>query len=164
MYKLSGLIVDAADDKRGEVLREVYPTIDSLPELLKTARYVGEEDRSRLPDDLFALVLQENGESFRKFACATAGDTALSIAYFYRTAHTLPAEAQKVAAANLCEACSWYDIDPPEELQKVAVGVGTVFTTALNLPSIIDAVKRIGPRRQIAKESKGLVNPSLIYG
>jgi len=44
----------------------------------------------------------------------------LSVEYFLKTAHRLPVEAQKVAAQNLVAACGWYDIEAPEELQKIA--------------------------------------------
>ena len=122
MEKLSGVVIDAGDDYNGAVLRSIFPTQESVPDLIKSAEYLPPERRAVLPDDLYALVLQ-NGEdvALRKFACTDAGNTALSVEYFMKTAHKLPENAQKVAAANLCEACSWYDIEPPEVLEKIAL-------------------------------------------
>ena len=164
MHKLSGLILDVADDQKGEILRSVFPTTDALPELVKSASFVGESERQGLPDDMFALVLHSGDVSLRKFACATGGDTALSVEYFMKTAHKLPAEAQKVAAQNLCEACSWYDIEPPEALQKVALGVGTMLQMGLMGPEAMNQLKGAKSNLQVARQSGGMVNPALAGG
>jgi hypothetical protein len=164
MHKLSGLILDVADDQRGEILRSVFPTAASMPNFVKSAQYVGESQRSSLPDTMFALVLRDGDVSLRKFACATSGDTALSVEYFMKTAHKLPVEAQKVAARNLCEACSWYDIEPPEGLQKVALGLGTMLSAAFMAPEAVNQAKAIKGNLQIAKQSGGMVNPALAGG
>ena len=121
MNKLSGLVLDIRDDHEGEVLRSIFPTPESLPDLVKTAQKITPELDEKLPDDLFALVLHDGDTTLRKYACIDAGNTALSVEYFMKTAHKLPENAQKVAAANLCTACGWYGIEPPEELEKVAV-------------------------------------------
>jgi hypothetical protein len=102
MEKLSGLVLDIYDDPAGEVLKSVFP-------------------RGCLPDDAFALILEQDGMELKKFATIDPGNTALSVEYFMKTGHKLPAEAQKVAAHNLCCACEWHGIEPPEELQKIAV-------------------------------------------
>jgi hypothetical protein len=121
MEKLSGLVLDVYDDPDGEVLREIFPTYESVPEIVKEAHQLTQEERSGLPDDLFALVLLDGDTVMRKMACVDAGNTALAVEYFMKTAHKLPDAAQKVAAANLLTACGWYDLEPPEELQKVAL-------------------------------------------
>lgn len=122
MEKLSGLVLDLYDDETGAVLRTLYPKKDDLPEVFKTAALVPREDLDTLPDDLFALVLRQEGATLRKYACVSPESTALNIGYFLLTHEKLPAEAVKVAATNLTTACSWYDIEPPEELRKLSTG------------------------------------------
>jgi len=123
MDKISGIILDVYDDLGGSVLKTIFPTADALPEFVKSAHAISFDERSALPDDAFALILEQGGIELKKFATIDAGNTALSVEYFLKTAHRLPVEAQKVAAQNLVAACGWYDIEAPEELQKVALGV-----------------------------------------
>ncbi len=121
MDKIAGLVLDVYDDPKGEVLRGIFPTADDLPDLIKEASHITPELYAHLPDDAFALVLQNNGETtLRKYACVDEGNTALNVEYFIKTAHKLPAEAQKVAAQNLITACGWYGIEPPQELTRFA--------------------------------------------
>lgn len=163
MDKLSGLIIDVADDRGGEILRSIFPTSDGVPDLIKNASFVSEEQRAGLPDDLFALVLQDGDVSLRKFACADAGSTALSVEYFMKTAHRLPAAAQKVAAENLCRACEWYDIEPPEDLQKVALGVGAMMQLGLMGPEAARTARTgISMNMAKARQSPGMVNPAIM--
>jgi hypothetical protein len=122
MEKLSGLILDVYDDTPGEVLKGMFPTMESLPEIIKTAHHVTPEEREQLPDDVFALILHDGPVELRKYACVDKGNTCLNVEYFLKTAHKLPAEAQKVAAANLCTACDWYGIEVPEPLRVLATG------------------------------------------
>lgn len=135
MEKLSGLVLDVYDDPSGEVLRAIFPRYEQVPELIKSAHVVTPDERAQLPDDLFALVLEDGPVELRKYACIDAGNTALAVEYFMQLRHKLPEEAQKVAAANLEVACGWYDIDPPEELQKVAKGI---------VKKVVGAVKSYG--------------------
>lgn len=121
MEKLSGLVFDVYDDPTGEILRSVFPTQGSLPDLVKEAYAVTKEVRDKLPDEAFALVLVDGDVEMKKFATVDPGNTALSVEYFLQTGHKLPVEAQKVAAQNLVAACELFDIEPPEELQKVAI-------------------------------------------
>lgn len=131
---LSGLVLDFYDDQSAAVLKSIYPTRDDVPSLVKTAHVLTSEEQHLLPDDVFALVLtQDDGASLRKYACIDAGNTVLAVEYFLQNQDKLPVEAQKVAAANLSEACRWYDLHPPVELVKVA------------LPSIEDGAKALGP-------------------
>lgn len=123
MEKLSGLLLDVYDDQNGDVLRQVYPTREAIPETVKVAHMLTGDERQALPDDMFALVMRDGDVVLRKYACIDGGNTQVSIDYFLKTREVLPEEAQKVAAANLLVACDWYKITPPEELQKVA-GIG----------------------------------------
>lgn len=119
--RTSGLILDLYDDSRGDVLRELYPSREELPEIVKQAHALSPGERQALPDDVFALVLIDGDDKLRKYACTDRGNTILSVGYFLRTGHRLPEEAQKTAAVNLQIACSWYGIKPPEELEKTAI-------------------------------------------
>jgi hypothetical protein len=160
MEKLSGLVLDFADDHDGEVLRSIYPTRDEVPEQVKTASVLRGAPRDQLPDDLFALVLNDGDVTLRKFACADAGNTILSVDYFLRTGHKLPEEAQKVAASNLCTACGWYGLEAPEELKKVA-GIGAVLGATTALMETGGAVRRAKSNLQNARAAGGRVDPTV---
>jgi len=134
MDKLSGLILDTYDDQQGAVMKSIFPTLEDVPEIVKTAHQVTPEERDQLPDDVFALILHDNDVTLRKYACIDEGNTCLSIEYFLKTAHKLPEEAQQVAAANFMVACSWYGIDPPEELEKIAIPIMPLVAGALVIP------------------------------
>jgi hypothetical protein len=165
MEKLSGLVIDAGDDYNGAVLRSIFPTQEVVPDLIKSAEYLPPERRAELPDDLYALVLQDGDVSLRKFACTDGGNTALSVEYFMKTGYKLPEEAQKVAAANLCTACGWYDIEPPEELEKVALGLARAAHLALVGPEAVKTTKHNLQRNMgAARQSAGAVNPNVLGG
>ena len=131
MQKLSGLVLDIYDDQSSAVLREIFPNEADLPDIIKTAHVITADEYQKLPDDSFALVLVDGDVELKKFATIDAGNTALSVEYFLKTAHRLPIEAQRVAANNLVAACGWYDIDPPEQLCKVAFGAGAVMAAMM---------------------------------
>jgi len=116
----SGLILDVYDDKGGSILRQVYPTQEDLPSMVKSAHALTPEETQRLPDDCFALVMLNGDQKLRKFACIDPGNTQLAVDYFLKVAHRLPVGAQKVAAKNLLTACGWYELEPPEKLAEVA--------------------------------------------
>lgn len=124
MRKLAGWVFDAYDDIDGHILRSFYPTADAVPDLVKTAEHLDEERIRTLPDDLFALVLFEEGHKLKKYATIDAGNTTLSVLYLLKQAHLLPSEAVKVAANNLIAACQEQGIKVPEQL-KVAAHSGT---------------------------------------
>ena len=122
MDKLSGLVLDMHDDVTGSVIRSLYPRVEEIPEVIKTASEVTPEQRESLPDSVFALILHDGDTTLRKYACVDAGNTLLNIAYFLQTYDKLPMEAIKTAADNLCTACGWYDIEAPDELKKLSTG------------------------------------------
>lgn len=115
----SGLVLDIYDDFRGETLRSLYPRQSDMPESVKTAQVLSPEDRNLLPDDCFALVMIDGSDKLRKYACIDEGNTRLSVEYFLKNAHKLPAVAQKTAAENLMKACGWYDLEIPTKLAEV---------------------------------------------
>jgi hypothetical protein len=99
--KLAGVIIDFYDDISGSELKSVYPTADKLPEIIKTAHILNPDERAILRDEAYALIVQDEGKVFRKFACVDPGNTLLSLLYFQKSASLLPEEAQKVAAKNI---------------------------------------------------------------
>lgn len=148
--KTSGLVLDIYDDFRGDVVRAIYPSQDVIPESVKTASALSAEQRDLLPDDAFALVLLNNGEKLRKYACIDEGNTTLAVEFFLKTGHNLPAEAQKVAAANLFQACTLYGVKPHESLEKIAV-LGALLTA---IPAITTAAAMPGQISQGLQENK----------
>lgn len=163
MNKLSGLVIDFGDDETGDVLRSVYPDKADVPDLVKNASPVSSEQREGLPDDVFALVLHDGETIMRKFACIDEGNTALSVLYFIKNAHKLPEEAQKTAAANLCTACGWYDFAVPEELEKIALGLGAALHLGVMGPEALKKSKTgIKRNMNVARQSGSMVNPAIL--
>lgn len=115
-----GATIDFYDDPTGSVLRQRI-SYTEIPPFVKEAHYLDDTQREKLPDDVFALVMVDQGEKLRKFACADRGNTALSVIYFLENHHRLPEDAQKVAAANLLQSCADYEIAAPLQLRKLAV-------------------------------------------
>ena len=137
MQKLSGLVLDRYDDPDGRALRDIPAAL----ELAKLGSAFTADELNRLPDDTFALILQDGDVVMKKFSMADAGNTALSLVYFMQNGHKLPEEAQKVAAANLVRGCGWYAIPVPPELEKVAFGVTGLLNTALVAPGAVREAK-----------------------
>ena len=150
--KTSGLVLDIYDDLHGDVVRSIYASPDVIPESVKTASGLSPEQRDGLPDDAFALVLLNNGEKLRKYACIDEGNTTLSVEFFLKTGHKLPVEAQKVAAANLLQACSMYGVTPHESLEKIAL-LGAMLTA---IPAITTAASVPGQISQGLQENAAL--------
>lgn len=130
----AGIVLDLYDNPHD--LRAIFPSVDVIPDSVKIAHRLSSDELAALPDDAFALVLLGEGDRLRKFACVDEGNTILNLGYFFLHGHKLPEEAQKTAAENLKVACAWYGIEVPEELEKVALGLGTVMNAAM-LPSIV---------------------------
>ena len=143
MDKLSGLVLDAYDDFDSGVLFSIMSdrSSDQLAGLVKEAHSITEEERAQLPDEAFALVLVDGSVEMKKFATIDAGNTALSVEYFLKTAHKLPEEAQKIAAQNLVAACGWYGLEAPEELTKVALGLNTLLVGATMGPGAVQSAR-----------------------
>lgn len=177
--RTSGLTLDFYDDAGCEQLKEMFPRGDALPQSTKTASVLTQADQDMLPDDVFALVVQGEGQTLRKFACFDSGNTELSIHYFLKNAHKLPEAAQAQVAQNLKVACSWYGIETPAELEEIANGrmakvggivggiakrvaanpLGTAMTAA-TLPSQVQGVhgeiKRNVAATRAAQEATGI--------
>tara|TARA_Y100000114_G_scaffold93381_1_gene86789 strand:+ start:271 stop:1344 length:1074 start_codon:yes stop_codon:yes gene_type:complete len=107
-------VLDFYDDG-GRLLKEMLPQ-ESIPEIVKSAQVI----QGRANNNQYALVLLEDGETMGKFATADAGNSWISAAYFAKTRHLLPVEAQKVAAANISKALENWGLKIPHQLSKMA--------------------------------------------
>lgn len=116
VHKYAGVTLDYFDDK-GALLKEVFPTEESLPECIKTASIKPPE---QVPDEAYALIALEAGRPLKKFACLDQGTTAMSVIYFMENHDKLPESAVKTAAQNLFNACVHHKLVPPTELTKMA--------------------------------------------
>lgn len=125
----TGSIIDFYDDPNGFVLKTKMAA-EQVPAFIKTAQYLGDVQREALPDDVFALVMLDQGAKLRKYACVDKGNTTMSVIYFLANKDKLPEEAQKVAAANLLTACAWHDLEPPAPLMKMA-GIGAMVNLGM---------------------------------
>jgi hypothetical protein len=144
----SGLVLDVYDDAPGDVLRSIFSSTREVPEFIKNAHQLSHDEREALPDDAYGLVLINNGEKLRKFACVDDGNTAMHVLYFLKTAHLLPEEAQKVAALRLLDACRTFKLDEPEELQKTAGVMSSVAGATAN--GALNVAGKMGPLQMMA--------------
>jgi hypothetical protein len=117
--KTAGVVFDFYDDAAGSVLKSFFQTADDLPEVIKTAHILSGDEKATLRDDAFALVMHNNGQVLRKFACIDAGNTLLSALYFFKTAGILPDAAQQQAADAIVEACGRFGLNA-DHIMKVA--------------------------------------------
>lgn len=147
-------VLDVYDDG-GAILRR--RTLDAeLPDWVKEASYP--EDA---PDDLFAVAVDHEDVRLRKFACDTPANTVLSMLYFRDTSGSLGPEFEKAAACRLVEACGWYGLRPPADLQKKADVSGSELAPRTGIPKAESEMKqqrRLG--LQAVKQTKlgGKVN------
>lgn len=163
----SGLILDVYDDSEGTILSTIYVSQEEVPDMVKSASRLTTDDLGKLPDDVFALVAVTDGDvMLRKFACVDPGNTVLSIEYFLRTVDKLPEVAQKLAATNLVRACGWYDLEPPETLTKLALGVGAALAAAVAVPEMQGAHAGVKENVAAIKRSRpgSVVNPFKKHG
>lgn len=141
MEKLSTKIIDMRDDTNGHLLKEIFPSYDSIPEVIKTA------SRQEPQDHEYALILMNQGQRFRKFAMHDAGNTALSVLYFLKTASELPEVAIKTAAENLINASGRFHLPIPPELKELADNMsskGVEIRTREKFWQPLDSLKRVG--------------------
>jgi len=88
----TGTVIDFYDDPSGTVLKTKL-AFAQLPDYIRQADYQSEEKLAALPDDAFALVMVDQGNKIRKFACVDKGNTALSTLYFLENKDKLSEEA-----------------------------------------------------------------------
>lgn len=109
-------VLDIQDD-RGALL---VPAADVIPESFKTAAIPDAEDLAQMPDDLFALVGERDGQVLRKFACTDGPMTWVSSWYLCQTYPGLPPAAVKTAAKCLQRAAHVYRVELPPLIAKLA--------------------------------------------
>ena len=136
--KTAGLVLDFYDDKTGGILKEACPTPDRLPEAVKVAHILSAEERGLLRDEAFALILHNDGQQLRKFACVDEGNTVLSTLYFMETFDRLPPEAVKVAAANLIAFNEEFGLPAPHLLKLAAATGMSRKRDSMNQPLVGD--------------------------
>jgi hypothetical protein len=118
--RTAGVIIDFYDDLSGETLRRTFPDPTTLPESVKVAHLLSPDERNVLRDEAFALILHNEGNVMRKFACVDEGNTILSCLYFEENAEILPEEAIKTAAANLAHFCQQFGMEPTPFIKMAA--------------------------------------------
>jgi hypothetical protein len=116
--------------------------------LVKTGSIMSKDQINRLPDRLFALVMEKDGHVIKKYACPDAANTALSLGYFDHNWKDLPLPAAKTAAANLATACDWYGIDKPKHLEKISFLGSAALMTGLSIPQIKPTLNKARIRKQ----------------
>jgi len=132
--RIAGIVLDLHDDPKGLVLRNKLASSGvDLPKKLASYRPLDEEQRDALPDRLFALVATSGDETVRKFAMDSAENLSLSLIYFDETHRLLPYETQQKVACNLINGCSWYEVDPPEGLVKIALNPLSALNVGLGV-------------------------------
>lgn len=112
----SGIILDQHDDEHAYVVRKHFKTAEAIPDLLKQAT----PDPRNLPDEAFALIIQEGDHKLRKYAMSDKSSAAKSAFYFMSCGAKLPEPARQVAATKLAGALYSYGIQPPAEMLKLA--------------------------------------------
>lgn len=132
--KTADTVFDLYDDPKVQILREHIQ--GELPTKIASMELLSAEERNRLPDRLFALVTWDGTEQARKYAMHDEPHLLTSLLYFSNQAATLPEEAQKVAAHNLCLGCEWYGVEPPEDVVKLAGEVGTDWVGELDVSAL----------------------------
>lgn len=156
--RISGVILDIYDDPKGEVLVGLLDGTP-LPEKLASARLLESHELESLPDRLFGLVADNGPTRLRKYAMCDEAHLATSILYFLKKGEVLPEIVQTKVAANLVNACAWYDMDPPEPLVKRAMlgkalgGLGTAALVGLGAMEVKDAVKETNAKNRQANEA-----------
>lgn len=124
MTNIGSLFLDAYDGgpQVQAALQQVCPTPESVPGYVKCATALNDPAvRELLPDEAFALVVVDrNGEKFRKYACIDPGNTWLSSQLFLRLGGQLQADLRMKVASNLASQLVAYGLPLPEELVKQA--------------------------------------------
>lgn len=153
--RISGVILDIYDDPKGQVLVSLLDG-HPLPEKLASSRLLEPDELAALPDRLFGLVADDGARQIRKYAMCDEPHLMTSILYFMDQGGVLPHDTQQKVAANLVNACAWYDMDPPESLVKRAMlgkalgGLGSAAMLGLGAMEVGNQVKETGAKNRQA--------------
>lgn len=134
--RLAGITLDMYDD-RGALLAEKLSGDELKLAGIGDTTLLTLGQLNQLPDRLFAMVGTNDGDVVRKYAMVDRGHLATSMLYFLENKDRVPEELHPKIAANLVNACAWYDLDPPEELVKTAL-LGAALT-ALDGANLINS-------------------------
>lgn len=134
-------ILDFIDDG-GELFRRLYPTLDTVPEFVKTSELVDPECASKLDDGHFALVVEVgDGAKLRKFATVDLGNTFISALYLNVYGDALPPDMRKQAAVNIERAFQAYGYDMPESLKGNSMEkTSSAYTDGMFVPDMSEEV------------------------
>lgn len=150
--RIAGIVLDIYDDPEALVLRDkIAERGQQLPEKLASMRMLAENELANLPDRLFGLVAENHGQVIRKYAMHDAEHLALSMIYFDDVSHRFPDRVRQKVAANLVNACAWYDLDPPESLTKHAL-VGALSNAAVAGLGVMDMASKAREGAQQGRE------------
>lgn len=121
--RTAGVMFDFYDDPRGEVLRDVFPSSEDLPEIIKEAHILDADERDSLRNEAYALIMVNEGKMLRKFACVDPGNTLLSMMYLEHAADRMAPEAIKTAAVNIQSFCEEFGMPVSPFVKMAATGM-----------------------------------------
>lgn len=138
---MSTPILDFTDDG-GALLKSIYPSVEDVPDFVKTAELVDASGASDLDDGHFALVVGlDDGTTLRKFSTVDLGNTFISALYLHTYGDQLPEELYKEAAANIEHAFEAFGFEMPEALKtKVMEKNSSAYTDGGFIPSMSEEV------------------------
>lgn len=122
--RLAGITLDLYDDNGADLNLETVKAAGFSPERVEVLSHT---ELDALPDRLFAMVGTNDGDVVRKYAMHDAPHAVMSMQYFLDHRRSLPEQLWPKIAGNLVNACAWYDLEPPEELVKIAL-LGAALT------------------------------------
>lgn len=155
-------------DDGGETLRGKFD--NGIPDFIKEAELLTDEERVDLPDHAFAVVLIDGARRMRKFACVDKAHTAVNAIYLLEHSRELPYEARSVAAQNIKTACQYFNLKVPARLAKMAARSRRLIDTDGSVPMMSKAKraeltnsstmpKSEGPIKRVKKIASRWVSP-----
>ena len=115
-----GVVVDPYDDGF-DSLKEMFDG-RQMPDFIKEAEIMSNEELGFLPDHAFAVVVLGSDKPLRKYACADKAHTAVNVMYLLQNEDQLPNSVKVKAASNLVRACSHFGLEVPQKLVKISQG------------------------------------------
>jgi len=119
MLLSAGSVIDPYDDGFRS-LKNFFGSGREMPDFIKTASILDQDQLSKLPDHAFAVVMVGPDRMLRKYACVDKAHTAVNVMYFLKSEADLPPSARVKVAENLIRACRHFSVQPPAQLSKIA--------------------------------------------